>query len=224
MWVAYLNLENSYGSEDGTLSLLGRALTHTDARRMYLAAVDVFDRTGKAALVDHCLRAMTRKFSAAPEVRGAALACACADVGQSAGQHARRIIPSDALSLALSPAPLSNPTLNPPPSSQVWLRALKYRLTSGDPEGARRTLDRSLQSLPAFEHVRMISQAGLLEFKQGDAGEQQRPLQQDADTSAAAAPRCLPRPAAGTAGSHLPPLLAVPSPGPDPRRARALAV
>lgn len=53
---------------------------------------------------------------------------------------------------------------------QVWLRAVKFRLTSGDAEGARKTLDRSLQSLPQFEHVRMITQAGLLEFKIGDPG------------------------------------------------------
>jgi hypothetical protein len=116
---------------------------------------------------------------------------------------------------------------------QVWLRALRYRLTSGDSEAARKTLDRSLQvceggharlhrracwvrpasssgnpwtadswwisrlflgatpllhadstwlhlwslasvllmqSLPRNDHVRMISQAGLLEFKLGDPG------------------------------------------------------
>lgn len=38
VWVAYLNMENVYGSEEATLSLLSRALAHTDARKMYLAA------------------------------------------------------------------------------------------------------------------------------------------------------------------------------------------
>lgn len=56
------------------------------------------------------------------------------------------------------------------PCMQVWLRVLKYRLSQGDSEGARKTLDRSLQSLPKFEHIRMISQAALLEFKMGDPG------------------------------------------------------
>lgn len=41
---------------------------------------------------------------------------------------------------------------------------------SEDAEGARRTFDRSLQSLPQFEHIRMISQTALLEFKHGDPG------------------------------------------------------
>lgn len=57
---------------------------------------------------------------------------------------------------------------------QVWLRAVRYRLASGDGEAARKTLDRSLQSLPKFEHVRMVSQTGLLEFKLGDPGQQGR--------------------------------------------------
>ncbi|KAI3436621.1 hypothetical protein D9Q98_006038 [Chlorella vulgaris] len=117
VWVAYLNMENLYGSEDATLALLSRALSHTDARRTYLAAVDIFERSQKGHLVEQCLKAMTRKFN---------------------------------------------------DSVEVWLRAVKFRLTSGDAEGARKTLDRSLQSLPQFEHVRMITQAGLLEFKIGD--------------------------------------------------------
>ncbi len=54
---------------------------------------------------------------------------------------------------------------------QVWLHAVKYRLTRGDSDGARKALDRSLQALPTFEHIRMVSQAGLLEFKLGDPGE-----------------------------------------------------
>ncbi|PRW55969.1 RNA binding rRNA processing [Chlorella sorokiniana] len=117
VWVAWLNMENLYGSEEATLALLSKALAHTDARRMYLAAVDIFDRTQKDNLVEQCLKAMTRKFNENPD---------------------------------------------------VWLRAVKFRLSREDGEGARKTLDRSLQSLPKFEHVRMISQTGLLEFKLGD--------------------------------------------------------
>jgi rRNA biogenesis protein RRP5 len=69
VWVAWLNLENLYGTEDATLALLSRALTHTDARRMYLAALDIFQRTAKAGLAEQCLKAMTRKFSESAEVR-----------------------------------------------------------------------------------------------------------------------------------------------------------
>lgn len=117
VWVAWLNTENSYGTEESTLQVLNRAMTHTDARKMYLAAVDVFERTGKTSLVDQCLKAMCRKFS---------------------------------------------------DSIDVWLRAVKYHIHSGDADAAKRTFQRSLQSLPKADHVSMATQTALLEFKMGD--------------------------------------------------------
>ncbi len=38
------------------------------ARPACTAAVDIFERTQKAALVEQCLKAMTRKFRESPEV------------------------------------------------------------------------------------------------------------------------------------------------------------
>ena len=61
-------MENLYGTEEATLQLLSRALSHTDPQRMYLAAVDIFDRSNKEGLVEQCLKAMCRKFSDSPEV------------------------------------------------------------------------------------------------------------------------------------------------------------
>lgn len=118
VWVAALNLENAHGSEDDALRALGAALAHTDARRMYLAAVEAFARAQRPALVEHCLKAMTRKFSEAPE---------------------------------------------------VWLCALRHRAAERDAAGGAATLERALRALPAREHVGIISQAALLEFRQGDA-------------------------------------------------------
>ena len=118
VWVAWLNAENAYGTEESTLQLMHRAMTHTDARKMYLAAVDIFDRTDKPTLVEQCLKAMCRKFSQAMD---------------------------------------------------VWLRAIRYRLSQGDAEGAKKTFERSLQSLVKSDHVAMTTQTALLEFKNGDA-------------------------------------------------------
>ena len=73
------------------------------------------------------------------------------------------------------PAPSSTTTplapFAPTRPLQVWLRGLRYRLGCQDADAARRTLEQALQALPRGEHVRMITQAALLEFKQGDAGE-----------------------------------------------------
>lgn len=116
VWVAWLNTENLYGDEESTLKLLNRALLHTDSRKMYLAAVDIFDRTDKVNLVEQCIKAMCRKFGSVPD---------------------------------------------------VWLRAIKYRLTQDDIDGANKTLQRAMQSLPRHEHVVMASQTALLEFRMG---------------------------------------------------------
>jgi rRNA biogenesis protein RRP5 len=68
IWVAWLNAENLYGTEETTAQVLGKALTHADGRKLYLAAVDIFDRTDKTALAEQCLKAMCRKYGAAPDV------------------------------------------------------------------------------------------------------------------------------------------------------------
>ena len=69
-------MENLYGTEEATLQLLSRALAHTDPQRLYLAAVDIFDRSSKEGLVEQCFKAMCRKFSDSPEV-GARLLGGC---------------------------------------------------------------------------------------------------------------------------------------------------
>ena len=119
IWIALLNLENAYGTEESTLRVLGDALRHTDDGKMYMAAIDVFERSGRSALLDRCVKAVTKKFGESPE---------------------------------------------------VWQRVYRTRLAQRDAEGARTTLSRALQALPKQDHVAMISQAGLLEFRQGDPG------------------------------------------------------
>jgi rRNA biogenesis protein RRP5 len=64
VWLAYLVLENTYGSdpEQAAAQLLQRALQHNDAKKMYLAAIDVFERTGRLELLESCLKGLRRKF------------------------------------------------------------------------------------------------------------------------------------------------------------------
>jgi hypothetical protein len=54
VWVALLNLENVYGQppEEAAAALLARALQYCDQKKMYLAALAVFERTpGREAQV-----------------------------------------------------------------------------------------------------------------------------------------------------------------------------
>lgn len=98
---------------------------------------------------------------------GAGGPCACGGCVTDVLPRAASIAASAAATAGVPSTQCRAPTH---PAPQVWLRAVKYRLVTDDAEGARKTLDRSLQSLPQFEHIRMISQTGLLEFKLGDAG------------------------------------------------------
>jgi hypothetical protein len=52
----------------------------------------------------------------------------------------------------------------------VWLRAIKYRMGQEDVEGSKHALDRALHMLPKSEHINLIRQAALLEFRSGDPG------------------------------------------------------
>ncbi|EPX71929.1 U3 snoRNP-associated protein Rrp5 [Schizosaccharomyces octosporus yFS286] len=50
----------------------------------------------------------------------------------------------------------------------VWIQYASFLLTNGSEDTARGLLQRSLQSLPKSEHVKMIEKFAILEFKQGD--------------------------------------------------------
>ena len=49
VWVAWLNLENAYGQppDEAVLALFRRAVAHTDAKKLHLALLGIFQRTDK---------------------------------------------------------------------------------------------------------------------------------------------------------------------------------
>jgi len=70
VWVAYLNMENLYGEppEEAAMELLTRALQYNNQKRLYLAALGIFQRTERAALCEQVLKAVCRKFSESAKV------------------------------------------------------------------------------------------------------------------------------------------------------------
>ena len=65
VWLALLALENKYADEPSTAAaaLLQRALQHTDKKKMYLAAIDVFAQDeARADLLLTCVKGVRRKF------------------------------------------------------------------------------------------------------------------------------------------------------------------
>eukprot|EP00850_Spirogloea_muscicola_P009207 SM000051S17567 [mRNA] locus=s51:399348:414396:+ [translate_table: standard] len=139
VWIAYLNLENMYGSPpkasaigpleavismkhcladnmETVLKLFQRALQYVDKKKLHLALLGIFERGDQHDMVDELFLSTTRKFST---------------------------------------------------SAKVWLGNIENLLKRGLSEAAHKALDRSLLSLPKRKHIKVISKAALLEFKLG---------------------------------------------------------
>ncbi len=52
MWVAYLNLENTYGQppDEAVMKLFQRALQHVDQKKLYLALLAILESSKKVHL------------------------------------------------------------------------------------------------------------------------------------------------------------------------------
>ena len=70
MWVALLNLDCAYADdpEAAATATLARALQHNDAKKMHLAAIDIFERAMQPELLAAVARGARRKFGASCKV------------------------------------------------------------------------------------------------------------------------------------------------------------
>ncbi|KAL6599504.1 hypothetical protein ACP70R_045641 [Stipagrostis hirtigluma subsp. patula] len=64
VWVAYINLENEYGSprEEAVKRIFQRALQYCDSKRVHLALLAMYERTEQYQLADELLDKMTKRF------------------------------------------------------------------------------------------------------------------------------------------------------------------
>lgn len=68
IWVAYLNMENSFGT-DGTLEeVFRRACEYTDKKKMHSHLVSILIKSGKDGKADEMLQSMIKKFSQSSKV------------------------------------------------------------------------------------------------------------------------------------------------------------
>jgi rRNA biogenesis protein RRP5 len=71
VWVAYLNLENMHGSPDpkeAVLTLFRRALAFTDQKKLHLALLGIYERTGQHEMADTLFKSMNKKFNTSAKV------------------------------------------------------------------------------------------------------------------------------------------------------------
>jgi len=47
LWVAFLNLENTYGTQESLMKVFERSVAYNDPKKMYLHLVKIFERANK---------------------------------------------------------------------------------------------------------------------------------------------------------------------------------
>ncbi|TPX57769.1 hypothetical protein PhCBS80983_g03584 [Powellomyces hirtus] len=118
VWVALMNLENSYGTQETLTKVFERALAMNEPKAVYMQLIRIYERTEKWDQAEQLHMIATKKFNK---------------------------------------------------SSKVWTSLGLFQLKRGKVEDARKTLQRSLQSLAKRKHVKTICKFAQMEFKYGEA-------------------------------------------------------
>ena len=70
IWVAYLNMENSFGTAETLEEVFRRACEYTDKKKMHSHLVSILIKSGKDDKVDELFQSMVKKFSQSSKVWG----------------------------------------------------------------------------------------------------------------------------------------------------------
>ncbi|KAI9002578.1 hypothetical protein DFJ74DRAFT_696109 [Hyaloraphidium curvatum] len=68
VWIAYLNLENAYGTQDKLDAVFARACQYNDSKDMHLRMVAIYEQSGKDQLAEALYEAMAKKFKESSKV------------------------------------------------------------------------------------------------------------------------------------------------------------
>jgi rRNA biogenesis protein RRP5 len=68
IWVAFLNMENSFGTDETLEEVFHRACDYTDKKKIYSHLVSILIRSGKVEKVDETFQTMLKKFSQSSKV------------------------------------------------------------------------------------------------------------------------------------------------------------
>ncbi|MCJ1385764.1 rRNA biogenesis protein rrp5 [Xylographa soralifera] len=68
VWVAYLNLENTYGTDETVEEIFKRACEYNDPEEMHSRLASIYIQSGKNEKAETLLQAMVKKFSQDPKV------------------------------------------------------------------------------------------------------------------------------------------------------------
>ncbi|GBC08360.1 hypothetical protein RclHR1_08060008 [Rhizophagus clarus] len=68
IWIALMNLENNYGSDETMAGVLKRALQACNQKKIYMVLVEIYDKSNKFELAEQTHHTITKKFSQSSKV------------------------------------------------------------------------------------------------------------------------------------------------------------
>ncbi|CAB4480195.1 uncharacterized protein OCT59_006440 [Rhizophagus irregularis] len=68
IWIALMNLENNYGSDETMAGVLKRALQACNQKKIYMTLVEVYEKSNKFELAEQTYHTITKKFSQSSKV------------------------------------------------------------------------------------------------------------------------------------------------------------
>ena len=68
VWVGFLNLENTYGSDESAEEVFKRACEYNDVEEIHNRLTSIYIQSGKIEKADHLLQIMLKKFSQDPKI------------------------------------------------------------------------------------------------------------------------------------------------------------
>jgi len=63
IWVALMNLENTFGTEKTLNDVFSKAIQYSDKKKIYLAAIKMYQRSNNHNMVEELYKTLTKKFS-----------------------------------------------------------------------------------------------------------------------------------------------------------------
>ncbi|KAI6708852.1 hypothetical protein JHW43_008621 [Diplocarpon mali] len=154
VWIALLNLENAYGSEETVNEVFKRACQYNDAQEIHERLASIYISSGKHGKADDLFQILVKKFSQSPTVW----------TNYAHFLHSTLSSPDRARNL------LSRAKQSLPPHTHITLTlkfaALEFRSKSSSPERGRTMFEALLNTFP--KRLDIWNQLLDLEIQQGD--------------------------------------------------------
>jgi rRNA biogenesis protein RRP5 len=145
MWVAFLNMENSFGTDETLDEAFGRACEYTDKKKMHAHLASILIKSGKDEKADEVFQTMLKKFSQSSKVwvnyASYLLEHGREEDARELLQRSLRILPKRKRSCQLLHAPLTSDVKTVSKFAQLEFK-------SGSPEHGRTIMTGLLANYP----------------------------------------------------------------------------